>query len=134
MRTSRLSLKPVKTSLYALSTGLSKPTPALTDCEILAKKRGWQPVGEFWDCAPPGCTRLDHAQRWAAALKQAEIGMTRGIVASRLDDVAPDAAAYATLTAWAADHCTFVLFVDGGRYGPHHLIGPAPSAPTAKAA
>ncbi|MFB7470005.1 hypothetical protein [Kitasatospora sp. NPDC056184] len=114
-----------RVALYATSEGISRPLTALGECAAAAQQRRWAVSSreEFWDCAPVGRQRLDARTQWARALQQAEIGTVRGIVVHRLADVVPDAEAYARLVEWAADNNVFLLFVDGGPYGPLHLVG-----------
>ncbi|MFB7677045.1 hypothetical protein ACFC26_37150 [Kitasatospora purpeofusca] len=124
--TSRIS-RHTTAALYAVSAGIVKPAAELAECAATAQRRGWE-VGcraEFWDSAPQG--RLVARAEWDRAMKRAEAGVVAGIVAHRLADVVPDAEAHARLEGWAVDQNTFVLFVDGGPYGPLHLVGRAPA-------
>ncbi|MET8704677.1 hypothetical protein ABZW10_38345 [Kitasatospora sp. NPDC004723] len=126
---SPLASAPPAVALYATSEGISRPLTALGQCAEQAQLRRWAVSSreEFWDCAPVGRQRLDARVQWGRVLQQAEIGMVQGVVVHRLADVVPDAEAYVRLAGWAADNRVFLLFVDGGSYGPLHLVGRAPA-------
>ncbi|MFE2726821.1 recombinase family protein [Kitasatospora sp. NPDC059327] len=115
---------------YVVSPGPGRPSLQFSDCRKAAERRGWTVAREYTDYRPAGFERLDLGEQWAHMLRLVETGLLDGVVVHDLATVARDEQDYRTLVNWATDHSTFVLFLDGARYGRDHLIGRRPAAPT----